>query len=140
VHKKCVTKSVGTLFAIVGSKNGPNYHPDSEKINENVNFSTPSNTVLKISIYFYSVFNQKIPQFFYESHFLVKSRLKRLLPYQQFRNLICQRFFSAFAGKFLDTFLKQSKIKLQQQKISNLRNRNFQREKRNRKALKMNLP
>jgi hypothetical protein len=114
-----------------------------KRYNDFVKFSTPSVKILKISIYIYAVFNQKMGRLFYESRFYVKSRLKLLFPYDKFQNLSCQKCFDSFVDKFLNVliqaFLKQNRIKLKRLKLTNLRDRQARQEKRNRKASKLNL-
>lgn len=97
----------------------------------------PSTLLFQLGIVAFSAYKQNFRKFLYQNRQNVKTRLKEYLNYEKFDNL-CQKCFETLTDKIFNTFiqgfLRDAKLSLKmKQKV-------HRQAKRNRKAIRMNLP
>lgn len=131
-HKKC--RKELTVAREELNENNENYRFCKMK---NASYY-PSTILFKIGMDAFKAYKQKFRKFLYQNRQNVKKRLKEYMEYHNFADSICQKCFNVLVDKIFNTliqaFLRDVKISLR------LKQKVMRQRKRNRKAIRMNLP
>lgn len=101
----------------------------------------PGTQVFEIGLVAFKAYKQFFSKFLHQNRRNVKTRLKKYLVYDSYKNIVCSNCFQVLIDKIfnilIQCFLRDAKNELQK---ANRSKRTLAKGKRNRKALKMNLP
>lgn len=99
----------------------------------------PSSKLFEIGLLAFTAFKQMFEKFLYQNRRNVKARLKQYTMYDEFDTYCCEKCFDIVIDKIFNTlvncFLKRVKFSLKAARNQKVKTRN----KRNRKAIRMNL-
>lgn len=102
------------------------------------NVDIPNNTLHAIGMIAFAAFKQKFRKFLFENRKGVKTRLKEYVTYEQFDSVVCKACFDRMIDFIYNTliqgFLREVRFK------NKVTENNKRKTKRNRKAVRMNLP
>lgn len=143
-HKKCRKNLIAT-------RNEVEINPDLFQFCKLKNATSyPSNKLFEVGLLAFTAYKQKFEHFLYQNRQGVKGRLKQYVPYDAFDAFCCKDCFNKFVDKIFNTlincFLRKVKLSLKmagsksKQKSGSKANGTGVKHKRNRKAVRMNLP
>lgn len=101
----------------------------------------PNSKLYEIGLCAFNAYKQKFNRFLYQNRRHVKARLKEFVRYEAYEKYTCKKCFEMIVDKIFNilikSFLKEVRNAL---KKKNVAQRHISAEKRNRKAIKMDLP
>ena len=102
------------------------------------NIDIPNNTLYAIGLLAFTAFKQKFEKFLFQNRKHVKSRLKEFVTYDHFDAVVCKfcfgRLIDFIFNTLIQAFLRETRYK------NKIAENNKRKIKRNRKAVRMNLP
>lgn len=137
-HQKCRTKLIAENDEECFSNDDYDFCRLKASLSQR-NVTIPSNTLYNIGLLAFCAYKVRFRKFLYQNRRFVKSRLKMYVKYDSFDHATCKPCFDKLLDVIFNTLIQSflRDVRLQNKMARNIK-RN--RSKRNRKAVRMNLP